>query len=250
MATDCKDLESLHQSAVNLIADAGLLNIFVNGDESTTVELGGQQTPSIRKLVADIDARESAAAQTIINNGTEAINALTQQHQAELDDTVELAATQAAKAEAEASKAQAEASKAQAEADRALSIQDTLFNLSFAAEVSETGNASADYDPSTGMLLFRVPRGPQGEQGQRGEQGIQGEQGEQGERGEQGEQGPAGEQGPKGDPGDITTALDASFIQFVILSDGNLALNYTGNLEATYTINPTSGELEVTYADD
>lgn len=243
MATDCKDLESLHQSAVNLIADAGLLNTFVNGDESTTVELGGQQTPSIRKLVADIDARESAAAQTIINNGTEAINALTQQHQAELDDKVEVATTQAAKAEADAN-------KAQAEADRALSIQDTLFNLSFAAEVSETGNASADYDPSTGMLLFRVPQGPQGEQGQRGEQGIQGEQGEQGERGEQGEQGPAGEQGPKGDPGDITTALNASFIQFVILSDGNLALNYTGNLEATYTINPTNGELEVTYADD
>jgi len=243
MATDCKDLESLHQSALNIIADAGLLNTFVNGDESTTVEIGGQQTPSIRKLVADIDARESSAAQTIINNGTEAINALTQQHRAELNDKVDIATTQAAKAEAEAS-------KAQAEADRALSIQDTLFNLSFAAEVSETGNASADYDPSTGMLLFRVPQGPQGEQGQRGEQGVQGEQGEQGERGEQGEQGPAGEQGPKGDPGDITTALNASFIQFVILSDGNLALNYTGILEAIYTINPTSGELEVTYADD
>lgn len=87
-------------------------------------------------------------------------------------------------------------------------------------------------------------QGPRGETGGRGPQGIQGIQGEQGPKGDPG---PAGPQGPKGDPGDITTALDAAFLQFAIVGP-DLVLNYTSMPDATFTING-NGELEVSYAD-
>lgn len=91
------------------------------------------------------------------------------------------------------------------------------------------------------------PVGAQGAPGARGPQGPQGLQGEKGEKGDPGEPGPAG---PKGEPGDITTALDATFIQFVVDGDGDLALNYTGTAQpdADFSIN-ADGELEVKYAD-
>lgn len=91
------------------------------------------------------------------------------------------------------------------------------------------------------------PAGAQGETGARGPQGPQGLQGDKGEKGDPGEPGPAG---PKGEPGDITTALDATFIQFVVDGDGDLALNYTGTAQpdVDFSIN-ANGELEVKYAD-
>lgn len=92
-------------------------------------------------------------------------------------------------------------------------------------------------------------QGPQGVQGPRGEtggRGPQGIQGPQGEVGPKGDPGPAGPQGPKGDPGDITTALDAAFLQFAVVGP-DLVLNYTSMPDATFSIN-ASGELEVSYA--
>ena len=86
-------------------------------------------------------------------------------------------------------------------------------------------------------------QGPRGETGGRGPQGIQGIQGDPGPKGDTG---PAGPQGPKGDPGDITTALDAAFLQFAIVGP-DLVLNYTSMPDATFSIN-ASGELEVSYA--
>ena len=94
------------------------------------------------------------------------------------------------------------------------------------------------------------PQGPQGIQGPRGETGARGPagiQGPQGEQGPQGNPGPAGPQGPKGDPGDITTALDACFLQFSIVG-ADLVLNYTSLPDADFSIN-ANGELEVTYGD-
>lgn len=92
-------------------------------------------------------------------------------------------------------------------------------------------------------------QGPQGVQGPRGEtggRGPQGIQGIQGDPGPKGDTGPAGPQGPKGDPGDITTALDAAFLQFAVVGP-DLVLNYTSMPDATFSIN-ASGELEVNYA--
>lgn len=99
------------------------------------------------------------------------------------------------------------------------------------------------------------PTGPQGIQGIQGPKGDQGDVGPQGPQGGVGPQGPAGPkgdagpQGPKGDPGDITTALDATFLQLAIDSGGNLVLNYAGNTpDSTWAINE-NGEVEITFPD-
>lgn len=101
-----------------------------------------------------------------------------------------------------------------------------------------------------GIQGITGPAGPAGEQGVTGARGPQGPQGLQGEKGEKGDPGEPGPAGPKGDPGDITTALDATFIQFAVDGDGDLALNYTGTAQpdADFSIN-ADGELEVKYAD-
>lgn len=101
-----------------------------------------------------------------------------------------------------------------------------------------------------GIQGITGPAGPAGEQGVTGARGPQGPQGLQGEKGEKGDPGEPGPAGPKGEPGDITTALDATFIQFVVDGDGDLALNYTGTAQpdADFSIS-ADGELEVKYAD-
>ena len=101
-----------------------------------------------------------------------------------------------------------------------------------------------------GIQGITGPAGPAGEQGATGARGPQGPQGLQGEKGEKGDPGEPGPAGPKGEPGDISTALDATFIQFVVDGDGDLALNYTGTAQpdADFSIN-ADGELEVKYAD-
>lgn len=96
------------------------------------------------------------------------------------------------------------------------------------------------------------PQGIQGIKGPKGDTGDVGPQGQQGPTGPQGPQGPkgdAGPQGPKGDTGDITTALDATFLQLVINNSGDLVLNYAGNTpDSTWVIND-NGEVEVTFPD-
>lgn len=93
------------------------------------------------------------------------------------------------------------------------------------------------------------PAGVKGDTGDTGARGPEGPQGLQGEKGEKGDPGEPGPQGPKGETGDITTALDAQFIQFAVNGSGDLILSYTGKTapDATYKIND-KGELEVTYA--
>ena len=161
--------------------------------------------------------------------------------------------------------------------------QDSYLNigsLTAEAETLEPGEAAAvDFVPDSLRFFFKIPRGmsgvqgpagaagPQGARGDKGDQGErgpagpagaqgttgargpQGPQGLQGEKGEKGDTGEPGPAGPKGEPGDITTALDATFIQFVVDGDGDLAMNYTGTQpDADFSIN-ADGELEVKYAD-
>ena len=122
-----------------------------------------------------------------------------------------------------------------------------LTNLACTVEESTDSPGFLVIDWANNVLRLGVPRGPQGIQGVQGEQGIQGVQGPQGVPGPQGEQGERGIPGPPGPAGDITTALAASFVQFVVES-GNLVLKYTGApLDASFSINP-SGQLEVMYA--
>lgn len=93
------------------------------------------------------------------------------------------------------------------------------------------------------------PQGPQGAQGPQGNVGPKGDKGDPGEKGEKGDAGEPGPQGPKGDPGDITTALNASFIQFKVDLQGDLIVKSTAVTEAAFAIND-NGEVEVTYAND
>ena len=62
--------EELQGKVEQLSTDIGLVNVFTHGTESQTVTLGGKKTPTIRKMVADIDARESSRAQAVINTAT------------------------------------------------------------------------------------------------------------------------------------------------------------------------------------
>lgn len=150
-------------------------------------------------------------------------------------------------------------------ATRAQEITDQLLDLSFSMHVSPTESGATEYTPSTGMVHFYVPRGPQGIQGEqgiqgiqgpqgvkgdKGDQGIQGVQGEKGDKGDQGIQGvkgdigltgPAGPAGPAGPVGDITTALDATLIQFSVVGS-NLVMNYTNAPDLQFSLND-NGEL-------
>ena len=123
----------------------------------------------------------------------------------------------------------------------------SLTNLACTVEESVGSPGFLVIDWTGNILRLGVPRGPQGIQGVQGEQGIQGVQGPRGVPGPQGEQGERGIPGPPGPAGDITTALSATFVQFVVES-GNLVLKYAGvPLDASFAINQF-GQLEVTHA--
>lgn len=94
---DCTQFEDLYTAALLVIANAEKLRDWVNGDEQTDIELGGKLTPTIRKLVGTIDARESAAAKEVIAKGLADISLLKSETQ-ELVQQAEDAAERAEEA--------------------------------------------------------------------------------------------------------------------------------------------------------
>ncbi|MFT4301692.1 MAG: hypothetical protein QM579_08060 [Desulfovibrio sp.] len=66
------DQATLVQKIDQLSGDIDLLRRVVHGTETETVSLGGVSTPSVRKMMADIDVRESQTAQIAIAQGTDA----------------------------------------------------------------------------------------------------------------------------------------------------------------------------------
>lgn len=73
----CRDThQDLLQVATDLEKYRDLLDIWLNGDEQTSVMLGGVMVPTIRKLVHDIDERESQGAQTIVDSGIQGMNVI------------------------------------------------------------------------------------------------------------------------------------------------------------------------------
>lgn len=136
MAKNCADVQNIMEAALLVVANADLLRQWVNGDEHASVTLGGVLTPSIRKLVATIDARESAAAQRVIDQGLARIELIARQsanNAAEAKEHAEracacaqqagnfaeAAAGQANRAGTYAGIAAGEANRAREEADRA-----------------------------------------------------------------------------------------------------------------------------------
>ena len=63
---------TLPQKIERLGDDSDLLHEWTHGDEAATVVLGGVATPSPRKMMHDLDERESAAAQAAIAAGVTA----------------------------------------------------------------------------------------------------------------------------------------------------------------------------------
>ena len=111
------DKETLVQKIEQLSDDMELLHRAVHGSETETVLLGGVATPSYRKLVADVDARESAAAKTEIAKGVAEAQRIA--------DTAAQTVTEAASDAVSAATRQAERAKEYADAAQA-SIPDNL----------------------------------------------------------------------------------------------------------------------------
>lgn len=141
MLNNCGDTEEfLYQVQEQLPLDISKLHDFVHGTEVETVNLAGQETPTLRKMVHDIDERESGAAQAVVDEAIAKVVVLK--------------------------------NKATAEADRAEAAAMEIKSVSaFAETVDSNQAATAQYDPDTGALTFKIPRGEQGIQGQMGPQG-------------------------------------------------------------------------------
>ena len=129
-------------------------------------------------------------------------------------------------------------------AETATQKNSELKNLSIAVDDAPYGHMmSAGYNAKTGMLTFRIPEGKAGKDGQNGKNGTDGTDGVQG---------PAGPKGPQGEQGEMGgSPLPMAFGQFRVTADGMLALSYSGSIEPEkIAINPTTGELEVYYANN
>lgn len=256
------------RSAIPLTQETDLSSTSVIDTEALEIELD-RQVQMIQQLAEALD-RAVLAPVTSEGGGTIYADRLLQAEQ----NAVQAAAS-ASQSEVRATEA---AGTAVAGADRAQGFWETMQSMQIVAVKSEWDYVAAFWEPEKGLLTLSVPpgpagqqgpagpegpqgipgnagpqgvEGPQGVQGIQGIQGVQGETGPQGPAGPQGEPGPVGPTGPQGEPGDITTALDALFIQFRISREGQLTLAWTGSEEPeswTFTINP-QGELELTYAD-
>lgn len=140
---------------------------------------------------------------------------------AEITDIAKRA--EAAVVEAEQSAEEALHAKQQAE-----DIRDQLFALTVKTTSIPFGEVGTGvYDPNTGILTLRIPKG---ETGPKGDQGIE------------------GPIGPKGDTGTITGVLDTiAFGNFRVNRDGILQLEYIGSgAIPTAIINQATGQIELT----
>lgn len=147
-------------------------------------------------------------------------------------------------------------------AETAAERADQVLTLSIAVGDAPYGHAvSGSYNRETGMLTFHIPEGKRGPDGNKGEtgntgqpgpDGRQGPEGNPGPDGKEGPQGKAGPEGPQGPPGEMGgSPLPMAFGQFRIKANGMLTLSYSGSTDPEqFSINPATGKLEVSYADN
>ena len=76
MSTGCGDIAKLLEAAHALVVYRDTIDKWLNGTEVEDVILGGVSVPTLRKLVATIDERESRAAQEAIDEGVSAVVAI------------------------------------------------------------------------------------------------------------------------------------------------------------------------------
>lgn len=76
MNTGCGDIAKLLEAAHALVVYRDIIDKWLNGTETEDVMLGGVATPTLRKLIAGIDERESQAAQEAIDKGVSTVIAI------------------------------------------------------------------------------------------------------------------------------------------------------------------------------
>lgn len=146
MSLACDNPQKLMEDVEHLQVDVELLRQFVNGGVEETVQIGeGAPTPTIRKLVHDIDERESRAAELVIGQGLLDQIAIRDNARKEMAEQVNKA-------------------KAEVEKIRGLSVR--------AYALSEEKNPTAVYIPDTGRLVLGIPSGKTGATGPMGPAGI------------------------------------------------------------------------------
>lgn len=138
--TTCSDIQGLMEAAAAVVALRNTLERWLHGSPAEDVMLGGVAVPTLRKLVATIDERESRAAQEAIAEGVAQVVALKTQ-------VAELEASVAAQVL-------------------------TLKGISpVATPLAENAAPTAAFDGETGILSLGIPAGRTGAQGPPGPPG-------------------------------------------------------------------------------
>lgn len=138
--TTCRDIQGLTEAAYAVIVLRDTLERWLHGSPTQDVMLGGVAVPTLRKLVAIIDERESRAAQDAIDAGISQATAIKNQ-------VAELEAVVAAKVA-------------------------TLQGITpHAVPLPEDAAPTAAFDPDTGILALGIPQGKTGLQGPPGPPG-------------------------------------------------------------------------------
>lgn len=140
MSTGCGDIAKLLEAAHALVVYRDTIDKWLNGTETEDVTLGGVSVPTLRKMAATIDERESRAAQEVIDEGVSAVVAIK-------NSLLELAEEVSGKVE-------------------------NIVGITATATILPEGAApTAAYDRDTGALVLGIPAGATGKTGPAGPPG-------------------------------------------------------------------------------
>lgn len=140
MSTGCGDIAKLLEAAHALVVYRDTIDKWINGTETEDVTLGGVSVPTLRKMAATIDERESRAAQEVIDEGVSAVVAIK-------NSLLELAEEVSGKVE-------------------------NIVGITATATILPEGAApTAAYDRDTGALVLGIPAGATGKTGPAGPSG-------------------------------------------------------------------------------
>ena len=141
----CRDT---HQDLLDVASDLeryrDLLDLWLNGDETQSVMLGGVLVPTIRKLVHDIDERESQGAQTIVDSGIQGMNVILQKTDDIRKDVLRLR------------------DEIEAKINKIKDLTATVTGLPAGSQ------PTVSYDYTNSVLAFGLPKGDKGDKGEPG----------------------------------------------------------------------------------
>lgn len=220
-------------------------------DNANSSNAAIEQAKSETKAYAEAAKQSEAACKQALDEATSKVEQAGNQNLAQIILLSQQAQNYAQNAENSAVQAQQSANKVDGVVEEtkkysqeAKEAHDDLLNLAITVEESANNPGFALIDREKNMLRIGVPKPEKGDRGEPGKNGKDGTNGRDGKNGRDGLDGVDGARGPRGPAGDITTALNARFIQFCV-EDGDLVLKYTDeDSAANFSIN-ANGELEV-----